>query len=398
MLKAAGSKKSGNSKGEDFHHYSGQYNHYSSVTAALKLVNTEKAPFSKQRKSTVGRVKRPPSGVETTISWTILGALVVIAVAVFIKQFDYDPAAVTSRVPVNEHRETLALNDRLFSNLSQFATETLAPMQGAENFGPETLADKINGKAELYLSAGFLGLTSQRFALHDDPESWMEAFVYDMGTPKHAFAVYSLQRRAEAEPLALTPFSYRTANALFFVHGKFYIEVVASVLSDPMTRAMASFGERFVEKIPGRADAIEETMRFPREDMIDGSIALLISDAFGFEGLDNVFTARYRVQGQEVTAFLSERKDDREALRLVQAYRDFLVSNGGTEAPEQASEAVKVTDTVTIRIFGDLELFFSCGRYMAGVRDTETLRVAQEVAQRMMATLKGLERSGGPGQ
>jgi hypothetical protein len=346
----------------------------------------------------VGRVKRPPGGVETTISWVIVGALVLIAAAVFIKQFDYDPAAVTSRVPVNEHRETTALNDRLFSNLSQFAPENLDSAQGAENFGPETLADKINGKAELYLSAGFLGLTSQRFALHDDPESWMEVFVYDMGTLKQAFAVYSLQQRAEAEPLALTPFSYRTANALFFVHGKFYVEAVASVLSEPMTRAMASFGERFVEKIPGRADAIEETTLFPRENLIEGSIALLISDGFGFEGMDNVFTARYRVEGQEATAFLSERKDDREAHRLVQAYRDFLVSNGGTEAPEKASGAVKVTDRVTIRIFGDLELFFPCGRYMAGVRDTETLRVAQTVAQRMMASLKCLEHSGEPGQ
>ncbi len=346
----------------------------------------------------MGRVERPPSGVETTISWMILGVLVVIAVAVFIKQFDYDPVAVTSRVPITEHRETTALNDRLFSNLSPFAPENLDPAQGAENFGPETLADKINGKAELYLSAGFLGLTSQRFALHDDPESWMEAFVYDMGTPKQAFAVYSLQQRAEAEPSALTPFSYRTANALFFSHGKFYVEVVAAVLSEPMTRAMASFGERFVEKIPGRRESIEETMLFPREDMIEGSIALLISDAFGFEGMDNIFTARYRVQGQEVTAFLSERKDDREALRLVQAYRDFLVSNGGTAAPEKASKAAKVTDTATIRIFGDLELFFSCGRYMAGVRDTETLGVAETVAQRMMTSLKCPERSGGPGQ
>jgi hypothetical protein len=346
----------------------------------------------------VGRVKHPPSGFETTISWMIVGALVVIAAAVFIRQFDYDPATVTSRVPVNEQRETTTLNDRLFSDLSQFASENLDPVQGAEDFGPETLADKINGKAELYLSAGFLGLTSQRFALHDDPESWMEAFVYDMGTLKQAFAVYSLQQRAEAETLALTPFSYRTANALFFVHGRFYVEAVASVLSEPMTRAMASFGERFVDQIPGRREAIEETTLFPREDLIEGSIALVISDAFGFEGMGNVFTARYRVQGQEVTAFLSERKDDREALRLVQAYRDFLVSNGGTEAPEKASEAVKITNTVTIRIFGDLELFFSCGRYMAGVRDTEVLHVAQTVAQRMRASLKCLERSGGPGQ
>ena len=58
-----------------------------------------------------------------------------------------------------------------------------------------SLSDKINGKAELYLAAGFARLETQRFALTDNPGQWMERYLYDMGQHANAFSVFSAQRR-----------------------------------------------------------------------------------------------------------------------------------------------------------------------------------------------------------
>jgi hypothetical protein len=41
--------------------------------------------------------------------------------------------------------------------------ENLSEMTPLENFTPETLYEKINGQADLYLASGFLQLKSQRY-------------------------------------------------------------------------------------------------------------------------------------------------------------------------------------------------------------------------------------------
>ena len=78
-----------------------------------------------------------------------------------------------------------------------------APWDRRRRYDAATLSDKINGKAELYLAAGFERLECRRFALADDPAGWLERFVYTMRAAPGAFAVYSQQRRPQAQPLTL---------------------------------------------------------------------------------------------------------------------------------------------------------------------------------------------------
>ena len=55
-------------------------------------------------------------------------------------------------------------------------------MSAPENFRPDDVYNKIDGKADLYLTAGFVHMTCQRFELKAANDDWMEWFVYDMGT------------------------------------------------------------------------------------------------------------------------------------------------------------------------------------------------------------------------
>jgi hypothetical protein len=249
-------------------------------------------------------------------------------------------------------------------------------MNPLEWFGPDNLSDKINGKAELYLSAGFLALQCQRFVQDDDPESWMEAFVYDMGTVRQAFAVYSNQRRAEAKTLDLTPFSYHTQNALFFVHGRYYVEIIASVASEVIIDAMVSFGSNFVSKTPDEKETIHELDFFPREHLQEEGVVLLVSNAFGFDGMKNVFAGRYHVNGEELTAFLTETESGVAAKKLVTAYRAFLVENGGMDilvgSNLHRATLVKIMDT--------FDLFFPHGTYVVGVHEAQTQEAAEILA------------------
>jgi len=324
----------------------------------------------------VVRGKSPPSRRESTVSWVIMGTLAVIAIGLFTRQSHYDPtlfvpSGLESQTPGEVASEPLPSLD-----LSTFVPEEMGVLSPLEAFGPETLSDKINGKADLYLSSGFLNLECQRFATNMDPPSWMEVFVYDMGTLHQAFAVYSMQKRDEATPLDLTPFSYGTGNALFWVHGRYYVEIIASAPSKAVMEYMISFGKEFVSGTSVEEHHIEELALFPKDHLEEGSIALFISNTFGFSGLKNCFTARYHVAGKELTAFLSKKEDPAEAQRVAELYQAFLMENGGTAIPLGAD----LMPGSFVEILDAFELIFRHGRYVAGIHEAETRKAAEELA------------------
>ncbi len=322
------------------------------------------------------RKKRPPGRRETTVSWVIMGTLAVIAIGIFVRQSHYDPALFVPRVLEAQAPGEGVPASLASSDFSGFVPEQLSALSPLEAFGPETLSDKIDGKAELYLAAGFLGLRCQRFGEPLDPQSWMEVFVYDMGTLYQAFAAYGSQKREEATPLDLTPFSYKTRNALFWVHGKYYVEIIASAASKAMMESMLAFGRKFVSKTSVEEHGLDELALFPGDHLEQGSIALLISNAFGFSGLKNCFTARYHVEGGELLAFLSKKEAPEEAERVVKAYHAFLLENGGTSVPLSTD----LTSGALAEILDTFELIFRHGPYVAGVHEAPNRKAAEKLA------------------
>jgi hypothetical protein len=68
------------------------------------------------------------------------------------------------------------------------------------------------------------------------------------------------------------------------------------------------------------------------------SIAYIPADAFGFEGLDRVFTAGYRIGDtkEELTAFISRRESPGEAQKKADEFIQFMLSFGGIDVSESA--------------------------------------------------------------
>ena len=218
----------------------------------------------------------------------------------------------------------------------------------------------------------------------------MELFVYDMGSILNAFAVFSAQRRDDGEPIDLTQFSYKTKNALFLVHGPYYVEFIAAVASNEILEVLEVLARNLIRENPVDAESIAELALFPRPNLDENSISLLPSNAFGYERLNNVFTATYSLEGSEVTAFLSRREDPQEADRLASAYHQFLMDNGAKNLkPEVTIQGAKMAE-----IMGTYELIFSHGPFMAGVHQTERRELAENMAGILNQRLIGT--SGGP--
>ena len=321
---------------------------------------------------------------QTFISLAILGVLAVIAGGIFFVQFNYNPAVKpASSVLSVEHQKdkaTAVSSENSFISFPPGQT----PLGALEMFDAANLSDKIDGKAELYLTAGFTRLYSQRFEDKTVGDVWMEAFIYDMQSNQNAFSVFSAQRREDAQTIEIEQYAYQTQNALFFVHGPFYVEIIASDVSVSVIKPMTRFAEAFIEKHPVKTQAIAEKELFPEKGLVQDSIALISADAFGYDRFDHMFTATYRIEGIELVAFISRRKTSRAAQELATAYLDFLTAFGGKPIDEdlgtKAAGMIFILDTY--------EIVFSCDSYLAGVREAAEKQPARKLAVQLFNRIK----------
>ena len=264
---------------------------------------------------------------------------------------------------------------------------TLRPMSATEAFTPATLSDKIDGKAEVYLSAGVVGLRCQRTALASSPSTWIEMFVFDMGSPSNAFSVYSSQRRYDVTDIQLADYAYRAGNEIAFVHGSFYVEVVATDDAPPTIDAAASLAKAYVGATPvlAHADVSTDEALFPREGLVAGSVTLLSSDVFGFDGLGNVYVAHFSDGKDELTLFLARKASAGDAAGAAAALRGFFINDcGGKEVAKPSMPA----GSVVIDGGGSFEGVFSTGAYLAGVHQAPSRQSAERWLRRLDETLR----------
>ncbi len=317
---------------------------------------------------------------ETRVGALILLILAVIGGTVFWKQSRYDPR-VFSLSPHQESDPSQGLSARSFqeTDLSPFMPEGMLPFSPLERFHSENLSDKINGKAEFYLSAGFQSLVAQRFASERLPGQWMEVFLYHMEDHRNAFAVYSGQKRGTAEDLDLTPFAYRTDNALFFAKGPHYVEIIASAPDPTMQDMMLAFAQNMIAELAWEGASLQELDLLPEKGLLTDSVYLISADAFGFEALDNVLTARYDIRGKTMTAFLSMRDSGEEAQSLAFSFVDFLGFFGAESLPEKPG----IPHAAVLQVYDAYEVVAHEGPVLFGVHDAPGLEEALELARRM---------------
>jgi len=327
-----------------------------------------------------------PGKHEALIGMIVLLALAGIAAGVLFKQSRYDPAVFQAAAPSGE--KLGASSDASPPPWPVPPPESLQPLTPPEAFDAENLSDKIDGKAELYLSAGFQSLVSRRFSLKESPEAWMEVYLYDMGDGSNAFSVFSTQKRADGIPVDWARHGYRTDNAVFFVAGSLYTEIVCTEASAPLTSRALEYGEKIAawktaEAPPEEGPALQARDLFPPQGLQEESLALLASNVFGFEALSNVWTARYLVDGTELRAFLSLRETPGEAAELARAFSAFLVEFGGTVAEWEDG----IPGARTVEIFGMADVIFHRGPVLAGVHEADSMEAARRLARRLHESL-----------
>jgi hypothetical protein len=323
------------------------------------------------RKSSQCRSKK----IESAAGFLLLSVMVFIAVAIIIKQNRYDHNVFNPDILETEAGGVSQTNIQQ-SNISNVLPSGFSVMAPEETYGPENLYEKINGKADLYLESGFMKLTCLRFVSHIDDAAWAELFLFDMGTAKNAFAVFSVQQRAEVEQLNWSRFAYKTVDAVFLARGKYYCEVTGALASARLLEVMEDVLKNFIRRENMAEQGFEELSLFPLDGLVENSFGLKTTNVFGFSEMKNAFTARYEIAGETLTAFLCRQPNAQAAVELAGSYYSFLIDNGA----QAKIRDTNVKNAKTLDFYGSVEMIFTCGAYVAGIHEAESETIAAEVS------------------
>ena len=320
--------------------------------------------------------------LESAISVCLLAIIVFIALGIGVKQALFDPAGFNlEQRPVQAGLQKGPDRSDL-RDLSGLADEGLTALSQTEIYTTDDLYEKINGKASLYQDSGFETLFTQRFGLVTDPNLWGELYVYEMAGAKAAFSVFSMQRRpdATAPPPLPTTFAYATENALYFTQGSHYVEFIGSDESEKLVSEMLAVANKLRQTLgPQGLSQIPGLSLFPSESLVPGSVKLYLTNAFGYGGLTDTFTARYKMGSEIITAFFSQRRDRQNAKALAQRYHNFLIENGGQDKKTiNENLAAEVVD-----FYGTIEIVTTGGAFLLGVHEADN----QDAAEKLVLTL-----------
>ncbi len=334
----------------------------------------------------MARGKAKVGAAQKLAGYGILVLLGLIIVGLLVRQAHFNPAVrVALRAPLQGRTQaasgpTAAATAALLPEVSGFT-----PLAPVESYNPDNLSDKIDGKAELYLSAGFKEMSCRMFSLGESGATHVDVYLYDMGSPQNAYAVLSGQRRPGSPSIPLTANAYATANALFFTQARFYVEIVADRASETLQSSLESYATALLAKLPSQGEAKDEAALFPQEGLAKDTVRLSATDAFGLEGFNNVLTGEYSLKSGKATAFIARRDTPEQAQAEARRYLDFLAANGyrkiQTPGPPGDIDVLGLEDS--------FEMVLVQGRTLAGVHDASSPAAALELAANVRTALKG---------
>ena len=339
-------------------------------------------PLNKQNGST---------SPESIISLSILFLLVLIGVLIFLQQSHFDEKyfdASVMQAGQSGGKTASAAQAKSSVKIEVVPPGGFSPMSDEESFDKITLSDKIDGKAEGYLAAGFVSLTCRRFVSNANQNQWFEFYLYDMDLPRNAYSVYSSQKREGVTQQDFTKFAYSTENAIFFACGKLYIEVIASIKDEALVKKLVVMAKGFIEKQPAENVELPELRLLPTENLDAQGISLISKNGFGYDKFDNIVTAAYRVQGKKVTAFVSIRDSKEKAEALAKGYDDTISEFVGKDRLKSITG--QIPGVIIANVFDEYEIFFTKGNIIAGIHSAPDQKTGEELAVSLYKKISGM--------
>jgi len=223
---------------------------------------------------------------------------------------------VSSSFLMGRGKEGEAPSD-LKSLLPQLAEWSQA--EEAQNYYPENLFEYINGAAEIYLAYDFQELI---VAQHKKNRSEMNVAVeiYNMGSGKNAFGIYSAERFADNTFVDMGLQGYLEEGTLNFLVGQYYVKLLCFDCEDQSSDVLKTFSQEIVKNVGETGSFPPLVQKFPKEGLIPNTEKYILRNFMGYSFLRNGYSANYKKDDLEFDCFFIEGQSEEDAEDMVEKY------------------------------------------------------------------------------
>jgi hypothetical protein len=274
--------------------------------------------------------------------------------------------------------------------LAAFALPTLelanwSPPRKTRVFAPDTLYEKINGRADFYLQYNFQKLTFANYIRDNDPELSIEVWAYDMGAAENARGVYQAEQSEHPDFIDVGQDGYIADGSIFFWKGPLYVNVIT--LNSELAEACLALARNIAQDIVSDSSAEWFKIALPDDKLVENSRGYEANDAFSLGFLDSVHTAEYPVESggetQDVMHFIHQASDPAQAEALLKQYTKFFGEYG---------QVLSDTDGIIVGDGGGvIDAVFVVGRYLVGISDAPDADIAALAASNYRRQIQSIQ-------
>jgi len=195
-------------------------------------------------------------------------------------------------------------------------------------YTPLDLWEKIDGRAELYLSFAMVTMTFGTYRQTDQPDNSIDVYWYDQGSADGAFGVFQAERGGHVTPVDVGKEGYVSAGSVFFWKGTSYVRVEVPDQSEALCDAGLSIARAIADSISDNGGELWARKLLPVENRVEDSFEFHAESAFGLEFLSNVFSATYDVDGRKIKVFVHRAESEEAAAKVLSDYLAFFEEYG----------------------------------------------------------------------
>jgi hypothetical protein len=149
-----------------------------------------------------------------------------------------------------------------------------------------------------------------------------------MGTPIHAFGVYSCERSSEGRRLEIGRESYRLGADYYIWHGQYYIQIIASNTLEETENVGLELAVKLNALLPDSGESVWGLTALPKKNRVPQSIQYFLVDAMGLDFMRSTYTAKYHVGETVLSIFLSKEDSSESAQKTLNKFKAHVEQYG----------------------------------------------------------------------
>jgi hypothetical protein len=255
-------------------------------------------------------------------------------------------------------------------------------------YDPDNLYVKINGRADWFKSFGFRRLHSVLLVSEKDPAATIDVEMYDLARPANALGAYGGERAPDVKPeVTDSGLQHIARNALYMARGPYYLRVIGSDESPPITEKLRALAGTLGAGVKGEPLPWAYGLFVGGMGIDPGQISYFVENAFSFGFARDVWAARPRGKNDDLELFIAARQSAPEARKLAGQLRKGFLGFGA------AAGKLGGVPLVKDQFLNAFTAVTSKDRWVLGVRGAATKELLAAELARLEEALAQAPRS-----